>query len=901
MASLSPGSAFPAPRGLRQSFIRMNLLSARGVALFLGLLAAATHGEVPFSFDGTPGQLPKDVVPHHYAVRIEPDIEQATLRGTETIEIEVRKPVRQIVLNSLGLKITRARLHTSAEVELTPQVDEGKQTLTCPLASELPPGRYQLEFSFEGKLTEQPEGLYLTRYTSAAGDKRALITQFEATDARRMFPCWDEPVFRAEFQLTAIVPARHLAVSNMPITAEHPLDGGKKEIVFGKTPRMVSYLVAFCAGEFEALEGEADGIPLRVLTTEGKREQARYALEATKQILPYFNRYFGVKYPLPKLDQLSFASTGASGMENWGCIIYNDTAFLYDPATSSQSTRERVFAVVAHEIAHQWFGDLVTMAWWDNLWLNEGFASWMGTKATDHFNPSWKAWLRAAESKERAMRLDARATTHPIQQKVENEAQAGDAFDEIAYSKGQAFIRMVESWLGETSFRDGIRLYMKRHAYSNSTAADLWAALGEVSGQPVREMAAGWTEQPGFPLVKVDQLAPKKFRLSQERFTVHQNDPPPLTWKVPVRWGSAGKTKSQPNSIRSELLGQSPLEFALPEARSVKANLGDTGYYRVAYDSELFERLVKNLAILAEGDRLNLLNDSWALVAAKRQPVATYLNLAGRCRTEPSYPILHQILWVFGEIDFLAQNRDERDRFQAWAREFLRPQFERLSWNPRPDESPLDGLLRASVVRQLGFFGDETVLREARARYERFLADPATLTGDLRGAVLNVIGRHADDVVYGKLHELAKAESSTEQKRLLYGALANSLDPKHAAQTLALSVTDELVPRAATRLVIEVAIDGEHPEQAWTFAKANLPALFAKQSSIKANDYVPSIFRAFSETIRADELEKFAAQHLPPDAAPLAARAADEIRFKAELKARALPEIDAWCRTQTRP
>ena len=885
----------------------MKLLLVRCLALVASLFGVGAHGEAPFSFDTTPGQLPKEIVPRHYAIRIEPDIEQATLRGTETIDIEVRKPVSKIVLNSLGLKITRAILRTPAEIALAPQIDEKKETLTCALPSELAPGRYQLELSFEGKLTEQPEGLYLTRYASAGEEKRALITQFEATDARRMFPCWDEPVFRAEFQLTTVVPATHVAVSNMPITAERPIDGGKKEVAFAKTPSMVSYLVAFCTGEFEALEGETEGIALRVLTTEGKRHQARYALEATKQLLPYFNRYFGVKYPLPKLDQLSFASTAASGMENWGCIIYNDTAFLYDPATSPQSTRERVFAVVAHEIAHQWFGDLVTMAWWDNLWLNEGFASWMGTKATDHFNPTWKAWLRAAESKERAMRLDARATTHPIQQKVENEAQAGDAFDEIAYSKGQAFIRMLETWLGENVFRDGLRLYMKRHAWSNSTTADLWNALAEVSGQPVREMAAGWTEQPGFPLVKVDQLGANKLRLSQERFAIHQTDPPPLTWKIPVTLGSVSSAKASIRKRDSEpgahtvLLEAKPIDTAHSGGRPVKLNLGDTGYYRVAYDAKLFERLLKDLPALPEGDRLNLLNDSWALVAAKRQPVATYLDLVSRFQSEPGYPIVQQIVRALGEIDFLARKDDGRERFHSWAREFLRPQLDRLGWTTRPKESPLDQLLRATIIRQLGFFGDQTVLAEARARYEKFLADPGTLTGDLRGAVLEIVGRRADDATYERLRDLARAEKSTEQKQQLYAALAHSLDPKHAAQTLALSVTNELVPRAATRLVIQVALDGEHPDQAWTFAKANLDALLAKQSSIKANDYVPAIFRAFSDPARADELEQFAASHLPADAAPLAARAADEVRFKAELKSRILPEIDAWCRTQARP
>ena len=872
------------------------------VVLFVGAISA----EEPFSFETTPGQLPKDIVPRAYAIRIEPRIPEASLVGSETIEIEVRKPVRAIVMNSLGLKISRAVLHTDRETPLTPQLDDKKQTLTFALDAELAPGRYRLELAFEGKLTEQPEGLFLTRYTVPGGEKRALMTQFEATDARRMFPCWDEPVFRATFQLTAIVPEKQVAVSNMPIASERALEAGRKEVVFAPTPSMVSYLLAFCAGEFEMLEGEVDGIPLRVITTEGKREQAHYALEATKQIVPFFNEYFGVKYPLPKLDQISFASTAASGMENWGCITYNDTAFLYDPATSSQATRERVFEVVAHELAHQWFGDLVTMAWWDNLWLNEGFASWMGTKATDRFNPDWKMWLRAAGGKEAAMRLDARATTHPIQQKVENEAQAGDAFDEITYQKGQAFLRMLEGWVGEEEFRDGIRLYMKRHAYSNTTTADLWAALGKSSKKNVAAMAAGWTEQPGFPLVKVERLETGAYRLSQERFTVHQKNPAPLTWLVPVKLDFITlERRRRSNSPAELLLGSEPREIAGPvippdAKRALKANHDGAGYFRTHYDPESRAALVRGLSPIAEGDRLNLFHDSWALVTAGRLPLSGYFEFA-RGPTVASMPLVEQIVSVLGELDFLARGRPERDRLHEGAHDFLRRALMELGWAAKPSESPLAAPLRARLIRTLAVFGDETVQRDSRRRFEKFLTAPDSLSGDLRGAVLAVVGRTADDATYAQLHELAKRETSTEQKRLLYGALAGSLNPQHAAKTLALSITDELVPQSATRLVNQVASDGEHPEAAWAFAKANLNVLTAKLSSMRANDYVPGIFRAFSDAPRADELETFAKLHLPPDSAQPVARAADEIRFKAGLKERILPELDAWVREHRIP
>jgi aminopeptidase N len=657
---------------------------------------------------------------------------------------------------------------------------------------------------------------------------------------------------------------------------------------------MVSYLVAFAAGELEAIEDEAAGIKLRVITTEGKREQARYALEATKQILPFYNEYFGTKYPLPKLDQVSFASTGAGGMENWGAIIYNDTAFLYDPKVSTQRTKERVYEVVAHEIAHQWFGDLVTMAWWDNIWLNEGFASWMATKATDRFNPDWHMWLRAASDKERAMQLDARASTHPVQQRIDNEAQAGDAFDQITYQKGQSFIRMLEAWLGEDAFRTGIRGYMIKHQYSNTTTADLWAALAKSSGQPVAEMAAGWTEQPGFPLVNV---APGSggIQMTQERFRIGASKVSPLSWRVPVRFGVSDDLKS--TAVR--LLGPEALDIPAPRGGLMKVNIGDAGYYRVRYEAPLFEQLISKVHALPEADRLNLLNDTWALVQAGRESITTYLNLAKQLGNDPSLTVSQNIVERLWKIDRLARDAGKTENFRAWTRAFLQPRLKELGWDAKSGESPLAALLRTGVIGLLAEAGDDAVKAEAKSRFERYLKEPATLTGDLRACVLNIVGREADEDTYAKLHEFARKETSTEQKQFLYDALAESLNPTLAEKTLALSITNELVPKAAAGLVLRVG--EQHPKLAWDFAKPNLETLFAKLSSIRANDYVPNIFRNFTDAERADELEGFAKTDLPPDAGPMVARGAEEIRQNAELKGRIVPEIDTWCRQQDAP
>jgi aminopeptidase N len=865
------------------------------LAAALTLLVCATPlaAEEPFTFDTTPGKLPKEVVPKSYAIRIEPNVEAADFHGSETIEIEVRKPVHKLVLNANGLEITRAQL---AGETLAPQLDVKQQTLTFPLAAELPAGSHRLEIDFRGKIGEQPAGLFIARYQQGAAQKRALATQMEATDARRMFPCWDEPAFRATFELTVKIPANFTAVSNMPERSATTSEGGaQREITFEKTPSMATYLLAFFAGEFETIEDEVEGVKLRAVTTPGKREQARYALDATKLILPFYHEYFGVKYPLPKLDQLALPGTGASGMENWGAILYKETAFLYDPAASAQATKERVFAVVAHEIAHQWFGDLVTMAWWDNLWLNEGFASWMGTKATDHFNPEWQTWLRAAGEKEWAMSLDARGTTHPIQQPVATEDEANDAFDEITYEKGQSFIRMLENYLGEAAFRDGIRGYIGQHAYSSTTTADLWQALEKASGKPVRALAAGWTQQPGFPVVKMSETTGPGgtgVELAQERFTVNQARPEPLRWAIPLVLGPA----AAPLEARASLLRETitmPIEAGL----ALKANVGDVGYYRVCYDDALFKRLRKAAPLMAVADRLNLLNDAWAMAEADRAPVTRALQLVETLETDTSFVIVNRVLELCWTVHHLERGQPGEAAFHEWARRTLQPHFARLGWEAKPDEKALDGTLRSRVIEALGTFGDAEILAEAQRRFRVFIEKGTPIAGDLRETVLGLVGREAGPETWEKLHDLARAENSFEQKHNYYRALASSRSPELAARTLTISLTEELIPEDATRLVRQVGEAGDQPELALDFAKAHLDVLLAKTGSLQANAYIPGLFRPFADAARAEELETFARQHLPPEAAPQVAKAADEIRLNASLKKRLLPDIDAWCRS----
>ena len=882
-----------------------------GHRVFLsGLLSvtfpAVMSAEKPFSFNETLGKLPKEVIPVEYSIRIVPDIDRFVFTGMETVKLSVRSPVRQLVLNALELEITEASIDDMALPKSAIHINKEKELLTLALPSDLTLGDHTLALRFEGKINEAGQGLFYMHYQEqgSGATKLMLGTQFEATDARRFFPCWDEPAFRARFQLTTVVPENWLAVSNMPVESEKKVAGGK-EVRFAATPSMSSYLNVFVAGELDSIESRVGSTQIRVITTKGKAELGRYALEATAQILQYYNDYFGVPYPLPKLDQIALPGGFGGAMENWGGITYYESALLFDPKNSSAETKQNIYEVLAHEMAHQWFGDLVTMAWWDNLWLNEGFASWMGSKCTAHFNPQWEVWLRRESprdptrrvgiAKEAAMEGDARSTTHPIQQFIATEAEANSAFDDITYKKGQSFLRMLESFLGEDVFRDGIRRYIAAHKYSNSTTADLWNALSEASKKPVGQIAAGWTQQPGFPIVRVKREPNGKVRLTQERFTVNFKSAPPLEWKIPLTYTVIGQS---PATLL--MTNKTDILENIPPGRALKLNVNGAGNYRVEYDEPSWNLLVQALPKIGLEDRVNLLSDSWALVGANRAPVSRYFGWVEKLPSSTDLAERGQIINVVDFVNGLLVGNPEREKFQRYARSLLRPTFDSLGWESKEGEPPTDGSLRASLINLLGDLDDREIIAGCRERFAKYLANPASLAPDLRPPVFAVVGHYADEKTWTKLHELGLKTTSIEEKQNYYDALACATDPGLVKKTLAIALTDELPTSRAIFLVSRVARESGHPDIAWEFARANMKALRAKTDAAGANRYGPSLFTFFSDDSRAAELKTYAKTNLPAAAAPEVAKVVDEVRFRAQFKKRLASQLDAWIEKRKR-
>ena len=852
------------------------------------------------SWDTIPGDLPKQVVPQNYTISIQPDIQSKTFKGTESIDLEVRTPVPAVVLNARKLRLHNAHLAGAADQTAAIQMDERKETATLTFSQPLAAGPHKLELDFEGTISSQAQGFYYGTYPSEEGEKLLLATQLEPTDARQVFPCWDEPAFRATFQLIVEVPERFLAVSNMPVESEEALPAGKKRVKFSRTPKMASYLVALVAGELEALTGDAEGIPLRIITPRGKKQNGEYALEITRKLLAFYNDYFGLRYPLPKLDQIAIPGGFLGAMENWGAITYIESALLFDPKVSSQSTRETIFEIVAHEIAHQWFGDLVTLAWWDDTWLNEAFASWMQVKASDHFNPGWNVRIRSSRMKNFAMSSDAHRTTHPIHLPITSPADVVRSFDEITYDKGGAVLLMLEAYLGEQIFRDGLHQYLEAHQYSNTTAADLWKALEKVSGKPLSSIARSWIEQPGFPLLKATSSCREGTRqlvLEQQRFTVDDPAVSPLLWQIPVILMPVG-SKQPPKTF---LLKDKTATLAAGDCQTpIKLNVGDTGYYRVHYATALLKALRRELLTgLDLPERLNLLRDTWALTEADQGHSADYLDLVEGLRSQTSQPLWEEILDRLNLIDSLYIGKPERERFHAYGRSLLAPVLKQVGWEAQINEEEGIRLLRSSLITTLGSFGDESVIAESRTRFQQFLKTPGSLQPDLRPAVLEVVGRYSDRATHDRLHDLARQAQNLEERVLFYRAMEGARDPQLAEESLRISLTDELPPGIAAYSVYWVAFGGEHRELVWAFVRQNLKRLTEKLDFWGRLNYAPNLMTSFSDAARADELETFSREHLTKDADKEVAKAAAKIRFQAKLKARELPRIDAWLRKRS--
>ena len=865
----------------------------------------------------TEHRLPDTVRPEKYSIELRPNLKAFSFEGSESIRIQVARPTKTIVLNAEGLEVREATVSSSKGGSLPAtsiDFDSKREVLRLDFAESVPSGPATLRLSFSGTLNDELAGFYRSRYTMSDGKQGYMAaTQFESTNARRAFPCWDEPAAKATFEVSLVVPDGMTAISNTPPLDEKDLGDGTRLVRFAETPRMSTYLLAFAIGPLDTIEGKARrGTKLAVWALPDRIGHSRWALDEAIRILDYLNDYYGIPYPLEKLDHIALQDFAAGAMENWGAITYRERILLFDPATSSAQTRQTIVEVIAHETAHMWFGDLVTMAWWDDLWLNESFASWMGAKTTGALHPEWKMWTQFLEEDiVRGLALDGLKSSHPIEVPVRDPAEIREIFDDISYSKGASILRMLEQFLGEATFRRGIRDYLKAHAYGNARTEDLWRALTAASHQPVRALMGSWTRQTGFPLLDVQVKrtgGSARVGLTQSRFLYSDILGPSkdrTRWKVPVRIARAGQKK--PVSFLMEKKTESrPLGRSRRSADKdwIKVNAGQSGFYRVNYPPEEWDRLRRAVEAgeLGTEDRSGLQNDAHALMRAGYLPATTLLDLTAAYRGEDDATGWRLIAESLHDVETLISDTRYLEKFDAYGRELFRRAGEQSGWDPKPREGHLDALKRSTVLGRLGHHSYRPVLAEAGRRFARYLKEPSTLHPDLRGVVYNLVGQQADQATYETLWELQrKAALQEEQVRLLM-ALSHPRDERLLQETLRRSLTDAVRSQDAVLVITTVAASRPSVgrDLAWSFVKDNWDELYRRyaESGFLIRRLV-QIAQEFTTPEAVKDVERFFRGREAPEVRRTVQQSIEKIRVNAAWLKNNGKDLARWFATRS--
>ena len=862
-------------------------------------------------------RLPDTVRPEKYSIELRPNLKAFSFDGSESIRIQVARPTKTIALNAEGLEVREATVSSSkggSRPATSIDFDSKREVLQLNFAESIPSGPATLRLSFSGTLNDELAGFYRSRYTMSDGKQGYMAaTQFESTDARRAFPCWDEPGAKATFEVSLVVPEGMTAVSNTPPIDEKDLGDGTRLVRFAETPRMSTYLLAFAVGPLDSIEGKARrGTKLGVWALPDRIGHSRWALDEAIRILDYLNDYYGIPYPLEKLDHIALQDFAAGAMENWGAITYRERILLFDPATSSAQTRQTIVEVIAHETAHMWFGDLVTMAWWDDLWLNESFASWMGAKTTGALHPEWKMWTQFLEEDiVRGLALDGLKSSHPIEVPVRDPAEIREIFDDISYSKGASILRMLEQFLGEATFRRGIRDYLKAHAYGNARTEDLWRALTAASRQPVRALMGSWTRQTGFPLLDVQVKrtgGSARVGLTQSRFLYSDILGPSkdrTRWKVPVRIARAGQ-KTPVSFLMEKKTESRPLGRSRRSADKdwIKVNAGQSGFYRVNYPPEEWDRLRRAVEAgeLGTEDRSGLQNDAHALMRAGYLPATTLLDLTAAYRGEDDATGWRLIAESLHDVETLISDTRYLEKFDAFGRELLRRAGERSGWDPKPREGHLDALKRSTVLGRLGHHSYRPVLAEAGRRFARYLKEPSTLHPDLRGVVYNLVGQQADQATYETLWELQrKAALQEEQVRLLM-ALSHPRDERLLQETLRRSLTDAVRSQDAVLVITTVAASRPSVgrDLAWSFVKDNWDELYRRyaESGFLIRRLV-QIAQEFTTPEAVKDVERFFRGREAPEVRRTVQQSIEKIRVNAAWLKNNGKDLARWFATRS--
>ena len=822
-------------------------------------------------------RLPENVVPDSYDLKFEPDLASATFAGDETIHVHLQKGATAIVLNSAEIEFKEVWMG-SADFKQAAAVskDEKNETATLTVPSMVPAGPADIHIRYTGILNDKLRGFYL----SQTARRRYAVTQFEATDARRAFPSFDEPAYKAIFRITLVIDKGDTAISNGKIVSDTPGPGnGKHTLQFSDSPKMSSYLVAMMVGDFACIQGGADGIPIRVCAVPEKKDLLSYALLSAENILKYYDTYFQIKYPYQKLDIIAFPDFSAGAMENVAAITYRETLLTIDDKNASVDAHQAVVAVLAHEMAHMWFGDLVTMKWWDDIWLNEGFATWMAHKPIKAWKPEWHDERGEIQETGGSLTTDSIASVRAIRAKAETPAEIATLFDGIAYGKAGSVLRMVEAYVGPEVFQKGANAYLEKHAYGNATAEDFWNQMAATSEKPVDGIMASFTQQSGAPLVTVvktectEKVVPSgrkkkkmpftEVTLSQERYFA---DAAKLTagsqeiWQIPINLRPAGA-----KDATYVLLAQRQQTFELPGCSPwVYVNAGGRGYYRSSYDAATLGKMSAELETsFSPEERIHFLGDEWAMVRVGRLNIGDYLATLEKMKSERERALVGVMTGRFGEIHDTIVASADRAAFEKWVRDFLRPMAAEVGETPKPGESDDTRGLRSDVFATLAYYGrDPQVLAKSRLLMEQYMRDPNSVEAALARNALAVSALEGNADLYDRYLEHMKTAKTPEEHYNYLRALPQFPSAELAKRTFELVLSPEVKNQDLYRIggLLE---NVDTQSTAWELFKSNFPAIKEKAGESLSEGFAGFAGYFCDEKLRDDSQDFFAAQNLP--------------------------------------
>jgi aminopeptidase N/puromycin-sensitive aminopeptidase len=786
--------------------------------LFAALLVAA----LPLAA----ARLPQSVIPDHYAITITPDLPSEKFSGQETIDVTLKEPVDTITLHSADLVMHDVVLASGSKM-MNPTItyDVPNEMASFKFAQTIPPGKASLRIAFDGVLAKQLRGLYLSKTPK----RKYAVTQFEPTDARRAFPSFDEPAMKSTFDITLVVDDGDTAISNGAIASDTPAGAGKHAIRFRTTQKLSTYLVALLVGDFQCVSGGVDDIPIRVCSVPGMQDLGKFAVSAAEASISFYDKYYGIKYPFGKLDLIAIPDFEAGAMENAGAITFRDTALLLDDTHASEERKRGVAGVIAHEIAHQWFGDLVTMKWWDDIWLNEGFATFMTGKPLKAWHPEWRVDLDEAGNTNGSLGVDSTRSTRPIRQKAETRNEINALFDGIAYGKTAAVLRMQENWVGEETFRDGIRAYLKKFSYGNAAAEDWWGTMTTATKQPFDAVMKTFVDQTGAPLLHASESCAadgtRTVAITQERMLPKSVPPVAQAWTIPICAHEVGAAAGSP----CRMISKATDSFTTMACdRPLFLSRNGAGYFVTDYSPDMRAKLRAHLGEMPPAELISLNGNEWLLVRSMRENVGDYLALLKAMPRPAERPLVAAISGNIGFLDNRLVDDMNRAAWHAYVREVMRG-YAPLTWEAPAGETSEQRIMRADVLGVLGVEGeDPEVIAGARRVAQQYMNDPTSVDPVIADRALPIAAFNGDEALFNQVLEHLKTAPTPEIAARYRNLIPLFRDPKLIARAVDYVYSDQVRSQDLPGMAATLFFNPAAKQIGWNAAKSHWEVLTQK-------------------------------------------------------------------------